>query len=102
MEGLGAHGVKPRVGSGQIEVVDGFAGPGYALPDERDLALISHVARGQGVLLDPVYTGKAFRGMMSISEQEGLAGKPLFLHTGGGVAIFGYAETLMRQTAYGC
>lgn len=65
-------------------------GPGYAVPNPADTPLIAAMARGEGVLLDPVYTGKAFAGMADLLEQGYFGGEDgiVFLHTGGAAALF--------------
>lgn len=72
-------------------VVDEFKGIGYALSTPEELALIRDVARGDGIFLDPVYTGKAFRGLVTEARQ-GERYPPgsvvLFVHTGGLFGLF--------------
>ena len=50
-------------------------GPGYALPNPEDTPYIEELARTEGILLDPVYTGKAFAGMMQLLRQGALTGR---------------------------
>jgi len=69
-----------------IEILDGYVGPGYALSYPEELRLIREVARKQGLLLDPVYTGKAFYGMTQ--ELPRLGQRIVFLHTGGVFGLF--------------
>jgi D-cysteine desulfhydrase len=63
-------------------------GRGYALTRPEGLALIREVARTEGVVLDPVYTGKAFYGMAHelAKDQRRFGKRIIFMHTGG---IFG-------------
>ena len=65
-------------------------GPGYAIPSPEGNAAISMMAEKEGLFLDPVYTGKAFAGLLKMAS-EGMF-KPsdhvLFLHTGGAGGIF--------------
>ena len=65
-------------------------GPGYALPNPEDTPYIEELARTEGILLDPVYTGKAFAGMMRLLRQGYFDGQDdlLFVHTGGAAALF--------------
>lgn len=65
-------------------------GPGYAVPDPADTPVIEGLARSEGVLLDPVYTGKAFAGMLELLDRGELAGTGdiVFVHTGGAAALF--------------
>ena len=57
---LGAH-VTPD----DIDIVDGHVGLGYAKSRPEELATIRDVCRSDGVVLDPVYTGKAFHGVVT-------------------------------------
>ena len=59
---------------------DAWKGPAYGLASAEQVAFIVEVARTTGLLLDPVYTGKAFFGL---SRLEPMPARVLFLHTGG-------------------
>ena len=74
----------PRVRSGEVSIVEGYKGRGYGLSTAEEAADIESVARASGLILDPVYTGKAFRALLC--EPERFGPRPLFIHTGG---IFG-------------
>ena len=65
-------------------------GPGYAVPNPEDTPYIEELARTEGILLDPVYTGKAFAAMLQLLRQGYFDGEDdlLFLHTGGAAALF--------------
>jgi L-cysteate sulfo-lyase len=67
-----------------------YVGLGYALPTPECQAAIRCLARAEGVLLDPVYTGKAFAGLLDqIRHKELGQNEPvIFLHTGGAPALF--------------
>ncbi len=65
-------------------------GPGYAKPSPEGCAAVRRLARGEGILVDPVYTGKALAGFFRLLEEgyfEG-DGDLLFVHTGGAGALF--------------
>ena len=65
-------------------------GPGYAVPSPEGNAAVKHLARAEGILVDPVYTGKALAGFLQLLE-EGYFGEDeniLFVHTGGAGALF--------------
>ena len=65
-------------------------GPGYAIPSQEGNAAVSLLAKEEGLFLDPVYTGKAFAGLLKLAE-EGAFRKTdnvLFLHSGGAGGIF--------------
>ena len=65
-------------------------GPGYALPSAEGNAAIALMAAQEGLFLDPVYTGKAFAGLIALAR-EGVftpRDKVLFLHSGGAGGLF--------------
>ena len=80
----------------EIGVLDGYKGPAYAVPFGEELDLIRNVARHEGLLLDPVYTGKAFYGLVSEARNGRFAAgsRVLFLHTGGVFSLFAYGREL--------
>jgi D-cysteine desulfhydrase len=86
----------PEVPAEQVAIDDGFVGPGYALPTPEGLALILRVAREDGILLDPVYTGKAMLGLVSRAAEQGRlpSRRVVFLHTGGAFGLFPFAASL--------
>src|SRR5699024_8172091 len=74
---------------------DSYVGKGYADIYPEIPETIKYVAKASGVLLDPVYTGKAFYGMLDLIKKENIKGKNiLFIHTGGAPLIFNYADKL--------
>lgn len=68
-------------------LVDGYKGARYGARTESGDAALRRVAREEAVLLDPVYTAKAFAGMLAEMESWS-PGPVLFLHTGGAFALF--------------
>ncbi len=83
----------------QIEVDDRFVGEGYGIPTPEGLAAIRLLAQLEGLLLDPVYTGKAMAGLIAM-VREGRFGPGedvVFLHTGGWPALFAYDEELGEE-----
>ena len=88
-------------GVGRDDVVcnDRFLAPGYGLPNAATTAAIKLLARREGILLDPTYTGKAFAALID-SVQKGDYGKNdhiVFLHTGGSPSLFGYPELIAEE-----
>ena len=73
-----------------------YLGDGYGVVGELEREAILLTARTEGILLDPVYTGRAMGGMIDMirTGELGRQDKVLFWHTGGGPAIFAYAEEL--------
>ena len=67
-----------------------MCGPGYAIASEAGNAAVSLMARQEGIFLDPVYTGKAFAGLLEMAEEGVFAAEDrvLFLHTGGAGGLF--------------
>lgn len=69
-----------------------FIGPGYGALDQETKEAIKFMAQREGLLLDPVYTGKAFRGLLNLAQRKEIAGRVLFWHTGGIPGLFAYAD----------
>ncbi|WP_145557974.1 D-cysteine desulfhydrase [Yersinia aldovae] len=76
----------------EITLWDDYFAPQYGMPNKEGLAAIKLLAQQEGVLLDPVYTGKAMAGLLDgISQQKFRDNGPiLFIHTGGAPALFAY------------
>ncbi|TNE95419.1 MAG: pyridoxal-phosphate dependent enzyme [Deltaproteobacteria bacterium] len=81
-----------KVSTENFHIHDGFVGEGYALASDQLYEQIKSFCGDTGILLDPVYTGKAFFGMQEVIKRENLEGKILFLHTGGAFANFANVE----------
>lgn len=75
----------------RISFLDGYTGPGYAIPADEDLATITEAGHEEGLVLDTCYTGKAFRGFLENVESGETA---LFVHTGGSYGLFPKREEL--------
>ena len=95
-------GVGP-VSASAITVLDGYVGSGYGKLDERTVEAIRTIARLEGILLDPVYTGKAMAGLLDLAQQRRWkSGQAVvFLHTGGIPALFAYWEALANRPGFG-
>jgi D-cysteine desulfhydrase len=74
-------------------IVDGYQGEGYARTTPPEMADLAAFARREGVILDPVYTGKAFSGLVGEHRagRLGCDGATVFLHTGGIFGLFAHA-----------
>jgi len=83
-------GLDLRIPAEAVEVHDGFIGPGYAVPTPEMRDALLRVAREEGILLDPVYTGKAMAGVLDLARRGRWSGGEVvvFLHTGGVPALF--------------
>lgn len=75
-----------------ITLWDDYFAPGYGKPNEEGLEAIKLLARLEGILLDPVYTGKAMAGLIDGVAQKRFKdeGPIIFIHTGGAPALFAY------------
>ncbi len=74
-------------------LLDDYLGAGYGIIEENLIDTISRVAKEEAILLDPVYTAKAFRGMVKFLEENQIRNKKvLFLHTGGLPILFSNSE----------
>lgn len=93
---LGLAGGVPRA---EFKVLDGYVGGGYSLPTEAMVEAVRLFARLEGILLDPVYTGKAAAGL--IDQVRSGAFEPgervLFVHTGGSPALYAYQDVLLAM-----
>jgi len=87
------YAISLHLADNEINIIDGHVGAGYGLIGPEEINLIKSFAREEGIILDPVYGAKAFRGLeASIARQE-LPGKNiLFIHTGGIFGIFPVAD----------
>lgn len=79
-----------------LHINDQYIGPGYGRATAEVFATICHVAAQEGIILDPVYSGKAFYGMLKELESGGLSsGSDLvFIHTGGLFGLFPQRQQL--------
>lgn len=87
-------GAQP-IDASRILVDDGYVGAGYGQPADSTLEAIELAAREEGVLLDPVYSGKGMAGLIG-RIRAGVfrpSDKVLFLHTGGATALFAYEDS---------
>lgn len=75
-----------------ITLWDDYFAPQYGMPNDEGLAAVKLLAQQEGVLLDPVYTGKAMAGLIDGISQNRFRdeGPILFVHTGGAPALFAY------------
>lgn len=74
------------------EVLEGFKGPGYALSTPQGLRAIARLAQEEGLLLDPVYTGKAWAAVEALAPTGALGRTVVFWHTGGAFGLFGRGD----------
>lgn len=79
-----------------VVVYDDYVGEGYGIPTPETIDAIKMTARTEGILLDPVYTGKAMAGLVDLIRRGVVARDQtvLFWHTGGQPALFAHARLL--------
>jgi D-cysteine desulfhydrase len=80
-----------------VAVDDGYLGGGYAVMGDAEREAIRLLAQTEGILLDPVYTGRAMGGLLD-QIRRGTIGPGetvLFWHTGGAPALFAYTQDLL-------
>jgi len=79
---------------------DHSVGPGYGRADPAIYALITELTRLEGIPLDPVYTGKAFHGLITDIESGHYddVDDIVFVHTGGIFGLFSHEEQLLKAT----
>jgi len=82
-----------------VEVVDGFLGEGYGIPSAAMVEAVSLIASREGLLLDPVYSGKAMAGLLAMLERRAFVEDDdlIFLHTGGTPALSVYASAFPQD-----
>ncbi|PJI49320.1 MAG: D-cysteine desulfhydrase [Pseudomonas sp.] len=75
-----------------VQLWDEYFGPRYGEPNAGTLEAVRLLASQEGLLLDPVYTGKAMAGLLDGIRRDRFVkpGPILFLHTGGSPALFAY------------
>jgi D-cysteine desulfhydrase len=84
----------PAAPASAVVVDDRFVGPGYSLPTRSMVEAVRMAAALEGLLLDPVYTGKAMAGLIGRAREGSLRGRVLFVHTGGAPSLHAFAGAL--------
>ncbi|MES2047384.1 MAG: D-cysteine desulfhydrase [Pseudomonadota bacterium] len=84
----------PALAKGRVIANGDYYGEAYGIPTDPMIAAVKQTAQLEGLLLDPVYTGKAMAGLMDLCAQGAIAegSHQLFLHTGGSQGLFAYRE----------
>lgn len=81
-----------------IWIEDSYVGQAYGVPSPGGIEAIYRLAQAEGVLLDPVYTGKAMHGLFSLVEQGRIppGSRVTFIHCGGSPALYPFADRLLE------
>lgn len=88
-------GHRDRISRDQVAADCDYVGEGYGLIDQGVVDALTLAARTEGLILDPVYSGKAMKGLITRARRGDFAGETVvFLHTGGAQGLFGYHTEL--------
>jgi D-cysteine desulfhydrase len=94
-----AHvGIDSAISQDAVLCFDEYVGPGYSLPTPQMAEAVRMLARLEGILMDPVYTGKAMAGLIDL-VRKGYFKKDeniLFVHTGGSPALYVYVKEILE------
>ena len=84
----------PDMAEGRVVTDGSYFGDGYGMTTEAMIDAVKCCAQLEGLLLDPVYTGKAMAGLMDLCGQGVIAAgsNQLFIHTGGSAGLFAYRQ----------
>ncbi|MCH8828091.1 MAG: D-cysteine desulfhydrase family protein [Planctomycetes bacterium] len=94
-------GIDDRLTRGQFDITFDYIGPGYGKVSTAGMEAIALMARTEGLLLDPIYSGKALAGLIDhvrggrFNEEQHV----VFVHTGGTPALFAYHDELTAGIA---
>ncbi len=91
--------IKSSIPREAVVCFDEYVGPGYSLPTPEMVEAVRMLAMTEGILLDPVYTGKAMSGLIDL-VRKGYFSKDenvLFVHTGGSPAIYAYIQEFLGE-----
>ncbi len=91
-------GIEGEIPANAVTCYDEYVGPGYSLETPEMIEAVQLLARTEGILLDPVYTGKTMAGLIGLVRQ-GYFKKDdnvLFVHTGGSPALYAYTKTVLK------
>jgi 1-aminocyclopropane-1-carboxylate deaminase/D-cysteine desulfhydrase-like pyridoxal-dependent ACC family enzyme len=90
-------GLPQRITAADIDIRDDYIGASYGVVTPGGREALTMLARTEGILLDPVYTGKAMAGLIDDARQGRLGANDqvVFIHTGGTPAVFAYRDELM-------
>jgi len=90
--------VEFSVSENAVQCFDEYVGPGYSLPTPAMAEAVRLFAQTEGILLDPVYTGKAAAGLIDLIRKGTLkkGESVLFVHTGGSPALYAYLNDILE------
>ena len=91
---LDTVGTDLKIADADIICDDSMLAPGYGMLNDETVTAIKYLARNEGILLDPTYSGKTFGALLGMLRRGefGASDHVVFLHTGGTPSLFGYPE----------
>jgi len=98
VEKLAVHvGVSQQIPKSAVTCFGGYWRPKYSVPNRQMVEAVDMLAKTEGILLDPVYTGKAMAGLIDLSRSGYFhkGEKVLFVHTGGSPALYAYMGVIL-------
>lgn len=90
-------GEDPKLSASDFLIDTSFVGDGYGVPSPEGNEAIRWLARKEGLFLDPIYSGKAFSGLIAKVREGAIQGRVLFWHTGGVPSLFTLPESLAAK-----
>jgi len=88
-KGVDIHAESPKgLTKSDFDLRLDWVGEGYGVPSHAGTEAIRRLAQREGILLDPVYSGKAFAALLDLADRKEISGRVLFWHTGGIPALF--------------
>lgn len=92
-------GLPAPAGPAGIDITDAHVGPGYGIPTEDSIRAVQSAARTEGLVFDPIYTGKAWAALRDAVRREAIRrdATVVFLHTGGAPNVFQHAASLSHN-----
>ena len=93
----GHVGINSPIPRNAVLCFDQYVGPGYSLPTQEMAEAVRMLAGLEGILMDPVYTGKAMAGFIDLIRKEFFNKEEnlLFVHTGGSPALYVYTKEVL-------
>ena len=94
-------GISAAAHDAEIDITDAHVGPGYGIPTADSVDAVRLAARCEGLVFDPIYTGKAWAGLRHAVRSGAIAREStvVFMHTGGAPNLFMHADSLVGPDA---
>jgi D-cysteine desulfhydrase len=90
-------GVNQEIPRDAVVTFGDYWRPKYSVPNQKMVEAVNIMAKTEGILLDPVYTGKAMAGMIDLCRKGYFkkGEKVLYVHTGGSPALYAYINPIL-------